>query len=242
MSNNNKINKELLCLYLTINKYYDNFFSKNSLLFNIIELNDILANKNNKKIPFLYFYKSKIEQILYQNDEVIDIGSYIINTDNISDYFYICLLIQNVSNINYIYKINLIRELENKFQKEKINVMRQIIISKIGIELIKNYKNSDIYDESGSDELNRVEKEFFGIIYNNIIIFNQFNLNYTLNYIITKKIDLIYIGIILDLIRQKKFENYDTINILKQLDIEYINLTKKMFDELNNELKKMNIY
>ena len=211
MSNNNKIIKEFLCLYIDI------FFNhpKNNLLSNMIELKNILRNK------------------------IIDINLDIVNKDKISDYFYLSLL-KNELCINYIYKIDLIRDLKTKLQKEKINFIRQIIISKIGIELINNYiNNNNYYKESEYEELISVEKEFLTIIIKNILFFKEFKFNYTVYDIITKKIDLIYIEIILNLIKYKIFENFEySINILKQLDLENIKLTKDMFNKFVNELEK----
>ena len=245
-NNKEKKNKESLIIYLAIAKNitYDKFFSesKNSLFSNMTELINILKNKNGKKIDILYFYKEKIGQILYDNEEIIEINKEIINTNNtynISDYFYLILLIKdNPTIINYIYDLDLIKEIKNKLKIEKKNYLKQLFFSKIGIELINNYKNTDNYDESENDELISIEQEFLETIKNNILVFKEFNINYTVDDIIAKKIDEIYIEIIINLIRQKKFENYDTINILKQLDMEYIKLTKKMFDDLNKELEK----
>ena len=244
MDNKNKIiiNKENIIIYLSKNISYDNFFSnsKNALLSNMDELKNILRNKNNKIINVLYFNKEKVGKMLYDNEEIIEINKDIINKDNISEYFYLSLLIKdNPSLINYVYDIDLIREIKNKLKKENKSFIKQLIISKIGIELINNYKNSDNYDEFENDELTSIEKDFLEIINNNLFIFIKLNLNYTVDDIIKKNIDVIYIEIIIYLLRQTKFENYDDINnILKQLDIEYIKLTKLMFDELNKELEK----
>ena len=236
MVNKKVLNKEFLCINLSKNKFHDNYFSdsKHTLISNISEIKDIL--KNDKKLIYtLYFYAEKVEKILYDNEEIIEIKKDMINKDNISEYFYLSLLIgNNPTIINYSYNIDLIIELGNKLKIENKNIIKQLIISKIGIDLINNYKNTDNYDESENDELISKENEFLEILKNNIFIFQELKLNYTVDEIKTKKIDLIYKDIIINLIRQKKFENYDTINILKQLDIEYIQLTKTMFDNLNN--------
>ena len=240
MVNKKILNKEFLCINLSKNKFHDNYFSdsKHTLISNISEIKDIL--KNDKKLIYtLYFYAEKVEKILYDNEEIIEIKKDMINKDNISEYFYLSLLIgNNTSIINYSYDIDLIMELENELKKGNKNIIRQIIISKIGIDLINNYKNTENYNESENDVLISKENEFLEIIKNNIFIFKELNLDYTVDEIKTKKIDSIYIDIIINLIRQKKFENYDTINILKQLDLEYIPLTKPMFNDLNNVLTK----
>ena len=234
-----KKDKGFFLICLTDNESFDTYFScsEYNLLSNINELNDILKNEDWKIISFLYFFRKKISEILYYNDEIININSNIINKSNISDYFYLSLLVKDDPNIiNYTYSIDLIKDLKNLLKESKDNNIKQIIISKIGIDLITNYKNTDDFDES-EDELTNMEKDFLEIIKNNIIIFNKFNLNFTVNKIIKEKIDLIYIEIILYLLKQIKFGNYENIlKILNQMDLENIKLTKTMFDNLNNEL------
>ena len=139
-------NKENIIIYLSKNISYDNFFSnsKNALLSNMDELKYILRNKNNKIINVLYFNKEKVGKMLYDKEEIIEINKDTINKDNISEYFYLSLLIKD-NPINYVYDIDLIREIKNKLKKGNKSNIKQLIISKIGIELINNYKNSDNY-------------------------------------------------------------------------------------------------
>lgn len=240
------MDKESLIISLTNQHCYDNYFSyqKYNLLSNIFELNSIFEKRFAKIILILYFFKEIITKILYECDEIINIDNYSnINKFEISFYFYLSLLIKDTPNIiNYTYSIDALRCLNKLLKKDKENKLEIIIISKIGIDLLNNYKNTDSYDESESEELTNIEEEFYYIIKNNINIINDFNLNYTINEIISEKIDIIYIEIILYLIKQGKFENYEnTINILKQMDLENIKLTKIMFDKLNNELSKNGI-
>ena len=244
MSNKNKSKKEFLCIFLAIDKPYGNFFlnSNNNLLSNKQELENILRNKENNSniICFLCFNNKKIEKMLYINEEVIEIISDFINKENISDYFYLTLLIENNPDIiNYVYEINILRELKKKLKVDNKSSYEKIIISKIGMELINNYKQSEIYEESDDEELISLENEFLSVIVNNVSIFKEFNLSYTAKDIKEKNLDLIYIEIIINLIRQKRFENFEyTMNILKQLDIEHIKLTETMFNKLKNELDK----
>ena len=166
MSNKNKSKKEFLCIFLAIDKPYDNFFSNsnNYLLSNKQELKDILKNKKNNTniICFLYFYKKIISEILYVNEEDIEIISDFIKKENISDYFFLTLLIESNPNIiNYVYKINILRELKKKLKVDNQKSYQKIIISKIGMELINNYKQSEIYEESDDEELISLENEFY---------------------------------------------------------------------------------
>ena len=55
--------------------------------------------------------------------------------------------------------------------------------------------------------------------------------------LIEKKIDEIYSEIIITLIKKNKFEDYEyTYNIIQQLDLESIDITDSMFEEINNLL------
>ena len=58
---------------------------------------------------------------------------------------------------------------------------------------------------------------------------------------LSKNLDKIYIEIIIQLIRNKKFEDFNfTSNILNQLDLFKINITKTIFDELSKILDENN--
>ena len=243
MKQNHKKDKKSILISIASHQTYDKYFSsQKNLLSNMDELNFFLEN-GNIIIFVLYFFKTIIAKILYDNDEVIYIKNSYINKSNISDYFFISLLIKEDPNIiNYTYSKDIINDLKKLLLKnEPEKKISKIIISKIGIDLLNNYKNTDNYDESESEELINMEKEFYNIIKNNINESN-FNLNYTITEIISEKIDLIYIGIILNLIKQRKMENYEyTLDVLKQMDFENIKLTKNMIDKLNELFEDKNI-
>ena len=100
--------------------------------------------------------------------------------------------------------------------------------------LITNYKG--IIDGENKNELKKIEEENNKLLTDNIIIFEEINLNF--EEIKSKTIDEIYIIIIIALIKLKKFDDYEyTYNIIEQLDLENIAITKLMFDEL---LKTLN--
>ena len=80
-------------------------------------------------------------------------------------------------------------------------------------------------------------------INNNVYNFQEFDLNYNEDNIINNKIDYIYIEIINSLIKKRKFEDYDYIcNIIELLDIENINITKTMYEELSKVLNSNESY
>ena len=72
-----------------------------------------------------------------------------------------------------------------------------------------------------------------GYIKENLNQLKYINLKLELNDIKIKKIDEIYIEIISWLIQNNKFEDYDYVyNIIKELELDAINITKTMLNEL----------
>ena len=111
------------------------------------------------------------------------------------------------------------------------------MLSKIIIDLIYNYRGSDEYNENMDRfELEEIEKENGLIIKNNIAIFKEINLNLNEDDILIKNVDEIYAEIINALIRSKKVEDFEyAYNVLEQLDLKNIDLTKTIFESLMNE-------
>ena len=192
------------------------------LLNNMDDINEILKFEKTKIIEFFYFNRKKIEQILYDNEEVIRINEDWIHDDTFSNFFYLSLLIRdNPTIINYIYDLDLIRNV-NKKKKIAINKSyKYVLIEKVIFELINNYKGSDDYVESQEEELKGIEQENLISIENNIKIFNKFNINFTMKDFLAEKIDSIYIKIIIFLIINKKFDNYKYVtDLLEELNLD----------------------
>jgi len=249
INDSSKIN---LCFYSTLfqsaNIQNDPIYN---LIFNYDEIKMILNSNAHNIIKILYFNIIKIEQILYDKEEDITI-----NSDEIKNelfyYFYLDLLIENNPDLqNYKYEFDLINKInEQQKQIDKKEIFKKILISKIIIELINNYRSYD--EENKENELNIIENYNKKFINDNIKIFNNLSLNWTVNDILNKKIDLIYIKILIAL-NKYDFNNIFIINnsetlilqkidIIKQLDIENIDITKTMFDKLSIELNSDNIY
>jgi len=207
----------------------------NKLLSNFTEINKDLFIDKNKGLKFLYFKRIKINIILYDEEKMININSNFIDNNKIANYFYLSLLIRdNLDIINYNFSIDLIKKFKEK-NKNNFNLITNIIKSKIILELIEYYKQTDNYEEEEEEEkeLKKIYAGNVSIITNNIKILENFNLFYSLKDIKEKKIDSIYIDIIISLIKQDKFSDYEnTKQILEQLDFENIDITKTMFDEL----------
>ena len=205
------------------------------LLSNYSDLNDIIEQNKTKKdkyfIKFFYFNKKKIHEILYKEEKKINIDNNIIE-NKLSDYFYLTLLIEdNIDIVNYEYSFDFINNnnIFNQLKQDNNNNYKNIILSKIIIELINNYKGRDNYHPVQDEEkLNEIENT------DNIKNSKESDLN------INEKIDKIYSNIIIKLIKNKKddYENtYKIIyKIINELDLENINITKTIFEELSKTL------
>ena len=221
-------------------------------------LNDIKEVKNNlSKNPqdilyFLYFNIDNIERILYYIDKIIyfdfeDKGNnffFKINhekieiekKDEIVFLFYISVLIKYNNNIvNFEYSIDLIRKI-NSINKniDKNIIYKKILISKIILELINFYKRHQIYkieiNKEEKENLDKIEIENNNIIEKYINSFEKIGLKTEQKDLKLKTIDLINDEIINILLNSKDFNLIH--KIIGQLDLENINITKIMFNEI----------
>jgi hypothetical protein len=208
--------------------------SKYSEIENILNILDI-----NQITKFCYFNRKGIHSILYNEQEVI-----VINKPNgLSYFFYLSLLINEEKVIvNYSYSYDLINDLDVKNKNN--NVLIRLINSKIILELIDNFKGiNNTENEKYNEKIEELTKYNEDYIKNNVINFQEYNLNYNYDNIINNKIDYIYIDIINALIKNRKFEEYDyTYDIIKLLDLENIDITKTMHEELSLVLNSNESY
>ena len=217
------------------------------LLTNFEEIEEFLDLNEQNIFKFFYFNRNNIKKILYKDDKIVNINFNGI-IKNISYYFYLNLLIsENPEQVDYSYSIDFIKEINNLQRNINYKIYQKIILSKIIIELIKNYKETDNYnDKKEKSILKQIKKENKDIIEKNINSFNEIGLKLTKEDIISKnskKLDEIYIKIIIELIKQKKFEDYEYANkILNELDLENIDITKILFDELSKILNSNKNY
>ena len=204
-----------------------------SELINNFEEIESIINENIPNIfKFIYFNKNKIHIILYDSDETINLDSITIE-NNLSNYLYLSLLIRDNDDIvNYNYSIDYIRKINSDLNNN--NIFKNIFRSKLIIDLIINYRQLDNYDEEDDEEeLNKIENNNKVNINNNLNKLKNLDLKLDENTIINNKIDKIYIDIIIKLIEQNKIDE-----ILNELDLENINLTKTMFDDLSEFINK----
>jgi len=229
--------KSHLCYKLTLINPVEN---KDDPMFNIVNsyemVKEIYFNYKEDNIKFIYFHKDKVHKFLYEEEEEIEINDL---PNNISELFYLDLLIlDNRESINYKYSIEIIRN-ANNLNKNTNFKLKKIIISKIILTLIYNFRGYEEYDEEFSDELNEIENENIDNIKNNLEILKEYNFNYDFNDIKNAKIDFIYLYIIISLIQQNKFKDYNsTEEILNQLNVDSINITEEMFKGLSEEINE----
>ena len=232
----------LCCREALKRSIYNTLDPISKLISNMLEIKKILIIPE-FKIFILYYNKNNIEEILYNEEEIIKIENEIIN-NQLVDYFYLSLLIRgNPDIINYVYSFSIIKILNEKYKKDNNEIYKKVIISKIILELINNYKGTDNYDEKDDEEIQKIENENTKLISDNIFIFRDLKLDWDLDDFKRMLIDEIYIKIIIALIKIEQFDNYDyTSNILEQLDLKNIEITKKMLDELDTVLNSNESY
>ena len=204
-------------------------------LSNSTQVKELLSLEINNKMKILYFNSKIVHKYLYEINDTIKIDSKIIKNE-LSNCFYLALLLEeNTDIVNYEYQIDLIREINNQLKNE--NKIRNIVASKIVNELIRNYKETDNYNEDEEkEELDDIENNNLYVIKNNLK-------ELKMNDIGNKRIDEIYIDIINILIKTNKIDDYEyTYNIIKELDLEKIDLTELMFSELTQTLNINNKY
>ena len=206
---------------------------------NMNEINYLVELNNPEFIFLFYSARESIHNILYEEESEINIR-YAPKRLNLPYLFYLSILIRyNPYMVNYIYPLNFIEENNKKIRGIVTkNHLQKTFNSKIIIELIKNFKGFDNeykYADENFEISNEIENENINNIKNNIMTFQNLNLFYGVDDLIEKPIDKFYTDIIVSLIKNKKFEDYEfSTNILNQMEIEKIFITETMFNELYN--------
>ena len=215
----------------------------NDLLSNFSDIEKFLQINNSERFKLLFFNMKKIHHILYFSEELIKLNN-IGENINLNNLFYLNLLIMDdLSIINYIYSLNDIKVINN-INNTNNNILKKLIISKIIINLIYNYKgiySSD--EETDKEELKKIENFNISLIKDNKDILKEFDIDLNEFEKISTKIDQIYSLIIISLLKNRKFEDFEySYGIIRQLELDSIIITKYMFDELYNILSKDESY
>ena len=198
------------------NFYVDQICSENNFLQKIYLIKDDFPRqlKNHNKIIYINYKHIKFE---------------------LSDYFYLSLLISDAPNsIIYKYDYNLIISIDSK-NKSLENSLKKAITSKIIIDLINNFKNIKDNEQKYGKELKEIEKENKGIIEKNI---KEFKINLNIDDIICMKIDDIYIKVIESIILSDNFEDIE--KLFSQISLDAISITNIKFKELEIITNKEN--
>ena len=204
---------------------------------NLMEFLKYLNDKKYNVFRFIFHYAKEIHKLLYDFEENINLDSFDIKKE-LNVYFYLYILINEESEIvNYSYSFNFINNLNN-FNNSLDKKLTKIVFSKIIIKLINNFKDLEDYEEEKYEEkLELIENENLKIIKDNIEIFKDLNLELNIDYFLEYKIEVIYSEIIISLFKLKKITNLDySLNIIKELDLENIYITKTIFDNLREVL------
>ena len=208
---------------------------------NYRELKELSTSLKKDKIEFLFFNRKKIHDILYKANDFINID----RVDGLSGYFYLILLINEEEDlIDYTFNFDLIKQL---FDKNKNNQKRTkfeiAITSRIINKLINYFKNIDNTKSDISDEeIEKIKEENEKILIENINGFEEFDLNLDKN-IMNLNLEQIYLEIIISLFKKRKFENYEySLNIIKALDLEDIEITKDIYNKLSEILNSKDPY
>ena len=226
-----------LCYYTTL--YQPSEKNNNDPIYKLLkdsDLDSIMKISDEEITKFIYFNREQIHKELYDSNRIIHF-LYKKKNETLSFYFYLSLLIQdNPGVLNYTYDPDYIKKI-NK-QTDNSNILSKLFFSKIIIELANDYKET--YNYFGNEK----EKEFDLLIQKNSIIidFNidklkELNIEMTKDDFISKKIDSIYADIIIALINNKILEDYIfSYDLIKELDLEKIQLTSQMFEEISKAL------
>ena len=238
-------NKISLCYYITLNQPSEIFKEEPiyKLLLNYSDIENIQKLNKKQITKFLYFNKKYVHQILLNSDKTIHFNYEEIN-NNLSFYFYLILLIKDITFIlKYTYDSKYIKEINGNKELNKGKYYK-LIKAKINIELANNYKLIyDCFQDENEEKINKIINNNISIIKYNIDILKEINISWSLEELCSKPIDLMYIEIIVALIKQKKLEDFEfTFDIIKQLNFENIDITKIMFDKLYEILNSNEYY
>ena len=204
------------------------------------------SNKEENIYKQLYLNVKRLSNILYDTEEILFISHEDFNK-SLSEYYYLDLLINiNKNVINFAYSFDFIKNINND-NKKNDKPLRKLIISKIILDFIDNYKNLDNDDEYNEKEVEAIENENKSLIIEKFsILADEIELNLGIDKVIEMKINDLYVEIIYTLMRNKKIEDYKfATNIFKQMDLDSINISKEINEkclELYNNNNYMQKY
>ena len=212
---------------------YKNDLTKKLIVINekdpILQLYNIFLDEINTVyiLEYLYYNIKRINNVLYNKDRIVTIKPLKCNDNKqlFQYYFYLDLLCnKNIDVKTFVFSIDIIRYINDQ-KIDDSKKLKKIIISKIVMDLINSYKSfHENYDDIKSINIDKSIK----FLNNSCDIFNQMNIE-----IKNINLEVLYMKIIISLFENKKFEDYEYVyDIIEQLNLEYINLTKNMLEQL----------
>ena len=223
-------------ILLILSEQQGEFLSKDSdfkLIENYEELMKIISDiKIDNIFKFIFSFKSTIHNILYEEEETINIQNFILKKE-LSEYYYLVLLIEDNEEIfNYAYNFDFIKEVHNLFEiinSKKGNSFQKIVISKILSEIINNFCGLDDYNEDlNGKDIDIIKNEIDETIKNNLKVVEELNINVNIQNI---KLDVLYCEILASLIKSDRFNDYNYIySLLDELQIDKISIGKEFLD------------
>ena len=211
-------------------------------------LNETLHQINDQDyniFKFIYHFRNNIHALLYECDQTIKIDEFKLKFD-FEELFYLDLLInENEEIINYSYDFDLLINFYNFIilKNEASNYfIYKIVIMRAFLTLIKNFCDSDNYNEDINEEKidkikNEVETEFNKYI-------DKFKEVFNINEDIREmKLDNLYSKILISLIKSNKFDDYNYLyNILNEMELEKIDIGNAILIPFQETLKENNDY
>ena len=155
-------------------KIFDNYQFKD-----LIELLKEINDQDYNIFKFIYPHRKQIHSLLYNYDETINLKEFRLIFD-FEELYYLDLLInENEEIINYTYDLKILNSYENVVKKNNNSNYFIVIVScKIILDLIKNFCDSDNYEEINLEEIDKIKNEVEDIFKNNINKFKEkFNIN-----------------------------------------------------------------
>ena len=204
-------------------------------------LNLILENKDMSDmsvLEYLYLNRFVVHQLLYKEDTIIKVELDYIS--GFKDYYYLYLLIKEVSEINnYNYDFSFVKKAFD-FQTETEKEIEKIIRAKIALTLIKVYTDQN---EENREDCEKIEKSCIDYLIENKNVLEKYKIEKLDNLCDDGvHINKIYIGILKYLIiNQKLDESTETSNLLNELDLKNLRINKDIFEALKEVLTEKNL-
>ena len=240
-------------LLLLISKQQEEFTTNDKefkLISNYEELMKVISEVNKRPdeniFKFIYSYKNLIHSFtLYENEECININDFKLKNE-FAEFYYLDRLILDEEEIgNYEYDHSFIKKVNEFFKMNDAkndSKLQKVFISKIYFDIVKNFRYLDNYDkEINGKNVEIIKNEIDEVIAKNVDVFKEFDLDINEKNVKSIKNDYIYCYIIISLIKHNKFGDYNYLcNLIKEMDLEHINIGTIILNSLKETLDKNN--